>query len=84
MTPPVLDMNAIPKEVVGVRAWLYSKGDHHGVLIWFLIAVDDEDLYMGTACRCDLECEAKVMFAYKHNRHEHEQAYVLPESMAVS
>lgn len=67
MTPPVLDMNAIPKEVVGVRAWLYSKGDHHGVLTWFLIAVDEEDLYMGTARRCDLECEAKVKFAYKHN-----------------
>ena len=35
--PPVLDMDAIPREVVGVRARLYSKGSH--AIIGFMLAL---------------------------------------------
>ena len=77
--PPVLDMNAIPREVVGVRARLYSKGSH--AIIGFMSALHKDSFQASEGVDFDLECEAKVKFAYNHNididawvNEQHEQA----------
>ena len=65
VAPPVLDMNAIPREVVGVRARLYSKASH--AVIGFMSALHKDSFYASEGVDFDLECEAKAKFAYNHN-----------------
>ena len=79
VAPPVLDMNAIPREVIGVRARLYSKGSH--AVIGFMSALHKDSFHASEGVDFDLECEPKVKFAYNHNididawvNKQHEQA----------
>ena len=66
VNPPVLDMDAIPREVVSVRACLYSKGSH-ALCIGFMSALHKDSFQASEGCYLDVECEAKVKFAYNHN-----------------
>ena len=86
VAPPALDMNAMPREVVGVRARFYSKGSH--AVSGFMSALHKDSFHASEGVDFDLACEAKVKFAYNHNvdidawvNEQHEQAIDFYDNM---
>ena len=61
-SPPVLDMNAIPKGFFSAKAQFYSKVSHG-----FMSALRRDGFHAVEGIHFDLEREAKAKFAYNHN-----------------
>ena len=62
---PILDMNNIPAEVVSLRVRLYSRGSRD--IQSFMPVLHEDSMHASEGGEFDLECEAKVKFAYNHN-----------------
>lgn len=65
VAPPILDMNKIPAEVVSLRAQLYSKGSRDLPRLVPVLLMDS--MHASEGVEFDLECAAKLKFAYNHN-----------------
>lgn len=79
VAPPILDMDSIPVEVVSLRVRLYSKGSRD--IQSFMPVLQEDSMHASEGVEFDLDCEAKVKFAYNHNididawlDEQHEQA----------